>query len=628
MEIQFECLVSKQKERTYFTIPFEVSENVERMDIYYEYPRHIQYEKNGVRYDEEANIIDLGVIAADGEYIGASGSNRNHIFISAYESSQGYAAVPIVPGKWEIVVGAYKIAPQGVTVKYRVVFEMKRLRLFCGDTHIHTKGSDGALDSEEVVELCRKQHLDYAFITNHNNYSENDFLPRPADITVLPGTEWTHYKGHSGFLGVKRPYKNPFCVNSQQQAAAIIEEARFNGAMIVFNHPFDSPDCGWKWGFDIAPFDAVEVWNRAWMHENKNTRCLSWWHEQLCGGRKIPVIGGSDFHRIGLNSLPGIPCTCVYAMSRSPEDILSALRSGHTYIKMTPEMPNAEITETECLFGDTVCEGTAITVKFTRLRSGDKIRTITDKNQTETVTPENGREMQLCFQENGVKFVRYEILRKVDDCAPEVRILLTNPIYFEKRIPKGEKFTANADGKPRCCWANPKNERYVRYHDLEWGVPVHDDSKLFEMLILECFQAGLSWECVLNKREGFRAAFDGFDLQKVCAYDETKLESLGNDPSIIRNRLKIQAAVTNAQVFRAIQKECGSFSDYLWHWTNNRVVFENTKTSSPLSDEISKDLKKRGMKFVGTTVIYAYLQAVGIINSHEDGCFLAKEVKR
>ncbi len=179
------------------------------------------------------------------------------------------------------------------------------------------------------------------------------------------------------------------------------------------------------------------------------------------------------------------------------------------------------------------------------------------------------------------------------------------------------------DGKMRCRWANPKNEGYIRYHDEEWGRPVHDDGKLFEMLILECFQAGLSWECVLNKRDAFCEAFDGFDLEKVCAYDENKLETLRNNPGIIRNRLKIQASVTNANVFREIQKEYGSFADYLWHWTEDKVVYETGQTSSELSEIISRDLKKRGMKFVGATVIYAYLQAVGVIYSHEAGCFLS-----
>ena len=178
------------------------------------------------------------------------------------------------------------------------------------------------------------------------------------------------------------------------------------------------------------------------------------------------------------------------------------------------------------------------------------------------------------------------------------------------------------DGKMRCSWANPKNDRYIHYHDEEWGVPVYDDHKLFEMLILECFQAGLSWECVLNKREAFRAAFDGFDPEAICAYDEEKLESLRNNSGIIRNRLKIQAAVTNARAFLEIQREYESFAKYLWHWTEGKVIYETGQTYSPLSDAISADLKKRGMKFVGTTVIYAYLQAVGVICSHDAGCFL------
>ena len=179
------------------------------------------------------------------------------------------------------------------------------------------------------------------------------------------------------------------------------------------------------------------------------------------------------------------------------------------------------------------------------------------------------------------------------------------------------------DGKRRCFWANPKNERYVHYHDEEWGRPVHDDGKLFEMLLLECFQAGLSWECILNKREGFRQAFAGFDLERVCAFTEEDVERLIQEDAIIRHRRKIEAAVQNARVFREIQKEFGSFARYLWQWTVGEIVHEYGRTSSPLSDALTKDLKKRGMKFVGSTTIYSYLQAVGVIESHEPDCFLS-----
>lgn len=181
------------------------------------------------------------------------------------------------------------------------------------------------------------------------------------------------------------------------------------------------------------------------------------------------------------------------------------------------------------------------------------------------------------------------------------------------------------DGKNRCFWANPKNQTYIDYHDKEWGVPIHDDHKLFEMLILESFQAGLSWECVLNKREAFREAFDDFDVHKVSDYNEKKQAQLKQNEGIIRNQRKISAAVTNAQIFITIQEEYGSFAKYLWKFTDDQVIYETGKTSSDLSDQISKDLKKRGMKFVGTTIVYSYLQAVGVIYSHEEGCFLCKK---
>ena len=182
--------------------------------------------------------------------------------------------------------------------------------------------------------------------------------------------------------------------------------------------------------------------------------------------------------------------------------------------------------------------------------------------------------------------------------------------------------------KKRCSWANPKNPLYIRYHDEEWGVPVHDDRRLFEMLILESFQAGLSWECILNKREAFRRAFDGFDLEKVCAYGEEKLAALEQDPGIVRNKLKIRAAVNNARIFRAIRQEWGSFDRYLWHWTEGKPVFETGRVSSERSDAGSGDLKRRGMKFVGTVIIYSCLQAVGGGNSHEETCFCRKPIEK
>ena len=174
----------------------------------------------------------------------------------------------------------------------------------------------------------------------------------------------------------------------------------------------------------------------------------------------------------------------------------------------------------------------------------------------------------------------------------------------------------------RCAWLNLNNPLYVHYHDHEWGVPVHDDQKLFEMLMLECFQAGLSWECILNKQAHFRAAFDNFDIDKISRYDDKKCQELLANPNIIRNRLKIKACVQNSRIFQHIQAEFGSFDAYIWGFTNGQTCVEEycVRTTSPLSDEIAKDLKKRGMAFLGSTTIYAYLQSIGIINGHGKEC--------
>ena len=177
----------------------------------------------------------------------------------------------------------------------------------------------------------------------------------------------------------------------------------------------------------------------------------------------------------------------------------------------------------------------------------------------------------------------------------------------------------------RCSWVNHKNPLYVKYHDEEWAVPVYDDNKLFEMLLLESFQAGLSWECVLNKRESFRKAYDNFNLDKVCSYDDEKVKELLENKDIIRNKLKIKASISNANIFRDIKNEYGSFYNYLKVFTKDKIIYETDKTTNDLSDAISSDLKKRGMNFVGSTIIYSYLQAIGIINSHDKECSFYKK---
>lgn len=186
----------------------------------------------------------------------------------------------------------------------------------------------------------------------------------------------------------------------------------------------------------------------------------------------------------------------------------------------------------------------------------------------------------------------------------------------------------------RCAWVDPKSEIYVDYHDQEWGVPEWDDQALFEKLILDGAQAGLSWITILKKRDGYRRAFDGFDAQRMAAYDDNKVAELLADPGIVRNRLKVAAAIGNARAYLEIQAGSGSFADYLWQFVDGAPIqnawasFEQVPTSTAQSDAMSRELKRRGFKFVGTTICYAFMQAVGMVNDHTVDCFRHQELAR
>ena len=186
---------------------------------------------------------------------------------------------------------------------------------------------------------------------------------------------------------------------------------------------------------------------------------------------------------------------------------------------------------------------------------------------------------------------------------------------------------SNASNCTRCDWVNLHNPLYVQYHDEEWGTPVYDDNTLFEFLVLEGAQAGLSWETILNKREGYRQAFDQFDYEAVARYDQYKVEELRQNPGIVRNRLKIQATIHNAQRLIEVRQEYGSFSEYIWQFVDGTPIVNHWKSNSEvpattaLSDKMSKELKKKGFKFAGSTICYAYMQATGMVNDHVVDCF-------
>lgn len=185
----------------------------------------------------------------------------------------------------------------------------------------------------------------------------------------------------------------------------------------------------------------------------------------------------------------------------------------------------------------------------------------------------------------------------------------------------------------RCSWADPANPRYLVYHDEEWGVPCHDETRLFEMLNLEGAQAGLSWSTILNKRETYRLAFDQWDAEKIARYDETKVAELLANPGIVRNRLKVAATINNAQVYLKLREEVGGLDAFLWAYVDGTPILNNRKSNAetpaktPLSDRLSRDLARRGFKFVGSTIVYAYMQAIGMVNDHARNCFCHQALK-
>ena len=430
VHITIERFIKKEEEGSYFLIPFEVPEEVEKLEITYEYTRFLNERKeNKSTAYTEINIIDLGLNGVGGNYIGSSGSDRSSIFISSAKSSQGFAAMNTNAGMWSIIVGAYKIQDSGCVVTYHITFTKKERRLLKGDTHMHTLGSDGTLSVEGVAQLGKHLGLDFIFVTDHNNYAHNFQNVEVEGITVIPGTEWTHYKGHAGLLGVKKPFESAFCVNTLAEVQAKLTEAKRNGALLVLNHPF-CPNCGWKWGMDNVEYDAIEIWNGG-VSLSTNMKCMEWWHEQLQNNRKIPVVGGSDFHRLEALRLIGMPCTCVYAKSNTSEDIVQAIRNGNSYISLSATGPDLYAEADGKILGESAAVGSVTTIRFWNLKANDLLCIITDHETEEIICGEGIREMELKREFNDAKFCRFEIMRNLAPEIGPIKVLISNPIYFE-----------------------------------------------------------------------------------------------------------------------------------------------------------------------------------------------------
>ena len=431
-QLNLEYVVQKEQEGQYITLPFEMPPDTEVFRLEYGYDRYLEEEgkEDGFQPREEVNIIDLGLVDPTGKQVGASGSDKYVIEVSATYATPGYKPWPLKAGNWQILIGAYKIAPAGVRVSYSLTFKAKRLRHLKGDLHVHTLASDGVMTVEELGWRAVRHGLDFLAITDHNQMVSAESLPTIPGLTLIPGVEWTHFRGHASFLGVDQPYDEPFFSNSLEGVQDRFQSARERGALITINHPFEEV-CPFQFEIESLPFDCLEIWNGP-MRES-NLKAVGLWQQLLVQGKKVPICGGSDYHRDQLFIFPGGPTTCVLSPSASPEDILSALKQGHAYIVFTPDGPSLEMRAGKALMGDRVSfpEVSAIEMEIDDLAAGDVVQVVTGEGVEQLLTAQSGGRFEGVFRMAGPGFGRVEVWRRFVPGIPALPALISNPVYFE-----------------------------------------------------------------------------------------------------------------------------------------------------------------------------------------------------
>lgn len=434
IKLHLPLFVEHARQGTYFTLPFNMPDNIETFSLSYHYMRHQETEvplENGqFTTRKEINIIDLGLIAPDGAQVGASGSDKSSISISEVTATPGYKPYSLAPGEWKIIVGAYKVAEQGVEVGYELTFLPKYRRLFKGDLHTHTYGSDGVLALGELAQHAMRNGLNFLALTDHNQMVSADTLQQYPGITLIPGVEWTHYQGHANFLGVDRPYDEAFLANTIEEVQARFESAHMRGALISVNHPCD-PVCPFLFDMNSLPYDCLEIWNGPM--RGSNLQAIGLWHSLLMAGKKVPICAGSDYHRDSLLLFPGGPTTCVYAMSASPRDILTALKQGHAFLTYSVNGPMLEMKAGEASLGDSVTfsHQKQFDYQASGLLAGDMVQVVTTRGSVPVLKAESDGTMNGVYDMEAPGFAFIEILRSFLPGLPLLPAAISNPIYFD-----------------------------------------------------------------------------------------------------------------------------------------------------------------------------------------------------
>ena len=366
--------IPKEAEGTYYTLPFPVPAGLERVTVSYSYTR---LSRGAGKSASPVNIVDIGLMDGDGRFLGWSGSARNMVFVGPYAATEGYLMTDIAPGEWHILVGAYRIPPGGLTVRYEIGYTPQTSRWLTGDLHMHSTASDGQHDIYTLTKMALKAGLDFIAVANHNNYSENFHLPVVPGLTLIPAVEWTHYRGHMNFFGVNAPFDNSFIANNEEEMRVLIAHARAKGALISVNHP-KCKLCPYLWQSEDT-FDCVEVWNSPM--RGANIKAIRWWHGMLTGGRKLPLIGGSDYHKDWHPVRFARPVTRVYAETPAADTILAATAQGHSYVTTSARGISLGLNCGTAMMGDTAIwrEGMTVSVQADRLPPGVRLKLVTSE---------------------------------------------------------------------------------------------------------------------------------------------------------------------------------------------------------------------------------------------------------
>lgn len=417
-----------EESRHYYTLPFDVPSNTQRIEVAYSYARHVTLPTEFGTRKEELNIVDLGLLDPQGMLRGWSGSQRLAAFISGDEATPGYSPGPIEAGTWQVTLGVYKVRTR-VTVEVFVRLYPKARIWLCGDLHLHTLNSDGSYPTKQVIEYGKQAGLDFLALTDHNNQEQNREIGNPDGISVIPGMEYTNYMGHANFFFpavypvlAANPLSNTF-----SEMREVFFRAKEMGAAISLNHILDD-DCPWLFGFEDFPYDLVEVWNG--FMKTSDLKAIAWWHEQLCKGRKLAAVGGSDTHRIGPGRSHGTPTTFVQALSKTPRDILAALKEGRSFITATPVSVQLDLHLGSRGLGEEAqfFNGLKGRASLREAKRGDVLLLINAGGTAEKWKAEEDGDLEFPFTVEQTRFYRLELYRNI--LGIELLTALTNPVYL------------------------------------------------------------------------------------------------------------------------------------------------------------------------------------------------------